>query len=58
MLKYRVVLGWRSEFEFDDPDVAMNFAVTAMEHRNNEESDRDNIRIEIYRPEEPEAAND
>lgn len=49
-LKYKVVIGWRAEFEFYDPDVAMNFAVTAMKHRSDE--DADVIRIEIIRPED------
>lgn len=48
MIKYKVVLGWRTEFDFDDPDIAMNFAVTAM--LNNSGEDRDNIRIELYNP--------
>lgn len=50
MLKYKVVLGWRSEYEFNDPDIAMNFAVTAMLNKSGE--DRDTIRIELYNPDE------
>ena len=45
MLKYRVVLGWRAEFLFDDPDVAMNFAVQAAKSRSDENDDQ--IRIEL-----------
>ena len=48
MLKYKVVLGWRSEFVFNDPDIAMNFAVTAMLNQSGE--DRGTIRIELYNP--------
>lgn len=50
MLKYKVILDWRSEFKFDDPDIAMNFAVTAMLNQISE--DRDTIRIELYNPDE------
>ena len=50
MLKYKVVLGWRSEFYFNDPDIAMNFAVIAMLNQSGE--DHDTIRIELYNPDE------
>lgn len=50
MLKYKVILGWRSEYEFNDPDIAMNFAVTAMLNQSGE--GQDTIRIELYIPDE------
>lgn len=50
MLKYRVVLGWRVEFMFDDPDVAMNFAVQAAKARPDENEEQ--IRIELVTIEE------
>lgn len=49
MLKYKVILGWRTEFIFDDPDTAMNFAVTAMLNQSGD-NDRDTIRIELHNP--------
>ena len=44
-MKFKVVLGWRTEFFFDDPDVAMNFAVQAAKGRSDENDDQ--IRIEL-----------
>lgn len=47
MLKYSVTLSWGDRYIFDDPDTAMNFAVTAM--RTSVESRR--VTIELISPE-------
>ena len=47
MLRYRVILSWVDEFIFDDPDTAMNFAVTAM--KSSVETLR--VTIELIAPE-------
>ena len=44
-MKFKVILGWRSEYIFDDPDVAMNFAVQAEKARSDDNDDQ--IRIEL-----------
>lgn len=51
MLKYRVTLSWGDAYIFDDPDTAMNFAVTAM--KTSVESRR--VTIELILPEVEEA---
>lgn len=51
-MKYRVIIDWRCEFDFDDPEVAMNFAITAEKHRSSETDDK--IRIEFINWEEGE----
>lgn len=60
-MRYRVIIGWRCSFIFDEPDEAMNFAVNATKHRSRED-DENEIRIEFLVPEretgEEEAAND
>lgn len=61
-MRYRVVIGWRCTFIFDEPDEAMNFAVNAIKHRDPEDKDNENeIRIEFFVPEREtgeEAADD
>lgn len=39
-MKYRVIIGWRCEFDFDDAIQAMEFLKTAVEHKSkdNDES--------------------
>lgn len=49
-MRYRVVIGWRCTFIFDEPDEAMNFAVNAAKHRDLEDNEND-IKIEILVPE-------
>ena len=49
-MKYKVVIGWRCTFIFDEPDEAMNFAVTAVTKRNPEDKENE-IRIEFVLPE-------
>lgn len=49
-MRYRVVIGWRCTFIFDEPDEAMNFAVNAMRHRCPEDKENE-IRIEFVVPE-------
>lgn len=56
-MKYKVVVGWRCSFIFDEPDVAMNFAVNAIKHRDPEDGEND-IKIEIITPETREEAAD
>ena len=48
--KYRVVIGWRCDFVFDDAMQAMEFLKTALEHKTDENSE--NIRLEVVEPEE------
>ena len=45
-MKYKVILGWRSEYIFDDIDVAANFAITALKSKCDEDDDN-SIRIEL-----------
>ena len=49
-MKYKVIIGWRCEFEFDDAIQAMIFLETAAQHKsgNNDEI----IRLEVIEPEE------
>lgn len=49
-MKYRVVIGWRCTFIFDEPDEAMNFAVNAIKHRDPEDNEHE-IKIEFFVPE-------
>lgn len=49
-MRYRVVIGWRCTFIFDEPDEAMNFAVNAAKYRDPEDNEND-IKIEILAPE-------
>ena len=49
-MKYRVVIGWRCTFIFDEPDEAMNFAVNAIKHRDPEDNENE-IKIEFFVPE-------
>lgn len=47
-MKYKVILGWRCEFVFDDIDIAANFATMAMKARCDELDDEERIiRIEL-----------
>lgn len=55
-MRYKVILGWRCSFIFDDPDVAMNFAVNAIKHRNPGNNDEFEVRIELIVPENVEEA--
>ena len=49
-MKFKVILGWRSEYLFDDIEVAANFAVTALKaSRNSDESD--SVKIELVKEE-------
>lgn len=51
-MRYRVVIGWRCTFIFDEPYEAMSFAVNAIKHRDPEDKDNENeIRIEFFVPE-------
>lgn len=52
-MKYRVIIGWRCEFEFDDAMTAMMFADTAAMHKTDDVTDT--IKIEIIEPKEEEA---
>ena len=45
-MKFKVILGWRSEYIFDDIDVAANFAITALKSKCDEDDDY-SIRIEL-----------
>ena len=45
---YRVIIGWRCEFEFDDAMTAMIFADVAAVHKK--DNINDTIRIEIIEP--------
>lgn len=46
LMKYKVIIGWRCEFIFDDIDTAANFATLAMKAKCDRE-DGETIRIEI-----------
>lgn len=56
MLQYKVILGWRCSFIFDEPDVAMNFAINAIKHRNLGDNDEVEVKIELIVPENVEEA--
>lgn len=49
MLKYIVNIAWRTDFYFDDPMAAIDFANTAANHRyyDEEKPDYDEITITI-----------
>lgn len=49
-MKYKVILGWRCSFIFDDPNEAMTFANNATKHRDPEDNENE-IRIEFLVPE-------
>lgn len=49
-MKYRVVIGWRCVFIFDEPDEAVNFAVNAIKHCDPDVNENE-IRIEFFVPE-------
>lgn len=46
-MKFKVILGWRTEYIFDDIDVAANFAITALKSKCDEDDDDYSIRIEL-----------
>lgn len=46
-MKFKVILGWRAEYIFDDIDVAANFAITALKAKCDEDDDDYSIRIEL-----------
>ena len=46
-MKYKVILGWRCEFIFDDIDVAANFATLATKARCKDNEDDRIIKIEL-----------
>lgn len=50
-MKYKVSLGWNCSFIFDEPDVAMNFAVNAIKYRNPDDLADFEAKIEIIIPE-------
>lgn len=54
--KYRVVIGWRCDFVFDDAMQAMEFLKTALEHKTDDNSEK--IRLEVVEPDEEEEAED
>lgn len=47
MLQYKVIISWGDVFIFDDPDTAMNFAVTAIKTS----IDSRRVTIELISPE-------
>ena len=47
MLKYRVILGWRSEFIFDDVNEAITFASAGLTHMDNENDNDDEQEVKI-----------
>ena len=55
-MKYRVIIGWRCEFEFDDAMQAMEFLKTAAEHKTNDNNET--IRLELVEPEEEDQADE
>ena len=57
-MKFKVILGWRSEYIFDDIDVAANFAITALKAKCDEDDDN-SVRIELIpeKPDQEEADN-
>lgn len=46
-MKFKVILGWRSEYIFDDIFVAANFAIAALKAKCDENDDDYSIRIEL-----------
>ena len=50
-LIYKVIIGWRCEFEFNESMQAMIFLETAAIHKT--ESNDESIRLEVIEPEEP-----
>lgn len=52
-MKFKVVLGWRAEYIFDDIDVAADFAITALKAKCDSDDEDYSIRIELI-PDEPE----
>ena len=52
-MKYRVVIGWRCEFDFDDAIQAMEFLKTAVEHKA--EDNNESYRLEVIMPEDEQA---
>lgn len=49
-MKYKVVIGWRCEFIFDDGVLAMAFLEVAA--KNKAENNNETIRLEVIEPEE------
>lgn len=47
-MKFKVILGWRSEYLFEDMDVAANFAVTAFNTKCDSDDD-EKVRIELIK---------
>ena len=47
-MKFKVILGWRSEYIFDDIDVAANFAVTALKAKCDSD-DNESIKIVLVK---------
>lgn len=45
-MKFKVNLDWRSEYIFDDIDVAANFAITALKSKCDKEDDY-SVKIEL-----------
>lgn len=46
-MKFKVNLGWRSEYIFDDIDIAANFAITALKSKCYEDNDDYSVKIEL-----------
>lgn len=49
-MRYKVIIGWKCSFIFDNPYQAMNFAVNAAKYRNPEDYENE-IEIRILIPE-------
>lgn len=49
-MKYKVIIGWRCEFVFNDAMMAMMFLDTAAHHKS--EDNNETIRLEVIEPEE------
>lgn len=47
-MKFKVILGWRSEYLFDDGDAAVNFAITALKSRCDSDEE-DTVKIELLK---------
>ena len=45
-IKYIVEIGWRNEYEFDNPDAAMAFAIVAKTHKKDDDDNQD-VRVLI-----------
>ena len=52
-MKYKVVIGWRCEFVFNDAMMAMMFLDTAAHHKS--EDNNETIRLEVIETEGEEA---